>query len=147
MADRPERRYFDSDVITRFLENRPEREIIESLVDEAASEQWTLTVSAITLLEVTRERNKPVDPSKHARIESFFENEYILIRNLDVPLAERAQRLIYDYLWLYPMDAAHLATAIDTGCQIFYTYDRQLIDKFDNERGLRVIEPRFSDVD
>ena len=141
MIDRPAYRYFDSDVITRLLENRPEAQIIESLADEAASGRWTLVISAITLLEVTRERNKPVDPIKQARVESFFESAYILVRNLDFLLAGSARRLIYDYLWLHPTDAAHLATAIDVGCDVFYTYDQDLIDKFDNERGLRVIRP------
>jgi predicted nucleic acid-binding protein len=110
-------------------------------MSKAASGQRRIVVSAGSLLEVTRERNKPVDLSKQARITSFFERSFVVVRDLDRVLARNAQGLIYDYLWHHPIDAAHLATAIDTGCQVFYTYDRELIDGFDNERGLRVLEP------
>lgn len=141
MAKRQARRYFDSAVITRLVENRDPELTIQTLVQEAASGNWTLVLSTVSMLEVTRETGKPVDPLKYARILEFFENEYIFVRELDVLLAEQALKLIYNYLWLRPNDAAHLAAAIDMKCQIFYTYDEELISKFDNEHGLRVVRP------
>ncbi len=141
MAKRQARRYFDSDVVTRLVENRDPELSIQTLVQEAASGNWTLVLSTISMLEVTRETGKPVDPSKYARILEFFENDFIFMRELDVLLAEKALKLIYDYLWLRPNDAAHLAAAIDMDCQVFYTYDDELIDKFVQEHGLRVVRP------
>lgn len=140
MANQPPRRFFDSDVLTRLLENREEAETIEALVYEAAAGRWTLVVTSVTLLEVTRQRNS-FDPAKHARVMSFFENDYIFVRELDLLLTEKAIKLIYDYTWLHPMDAAHLAAAIDMGCQVFDTYEEQLIDRFHEEHGLSVQEP------
>lgn len=137
----PPRRYFDSDVIIRLVENRPEAESIEALIRQAVAGDWKLVISSLSMLEITREPGKPVDPTKYATILSFFENDFIFVRELDLILMERALRLIYNYLWLRPNDAAHLAAAIDTGCQVFYTYDRALIDKFDREHGLRVVQP------
>lgn len=141
MAERRPRRYFDSDTILRLVENAPEAPSIEALITEAEAGQRTIVVSVVSMLEVTRERNRPVDPSKHARILSFFVRPFIFVRELDLLLTENALRLIYDYLWLRPNDAAHLAVAIDTGCGIFYTYDEELIRRFDGERGLRVQRP------
>lgn len=141
MARRQARRFFDSDVVTRLVENRDPELRIQTLVQEAASGNWTLVLSTVSMLEVTRETGRPVDPSKYARILEFFENDFIFMRELDVLRAEKALRLIYDYLWLRPNDAAHLAAAIDMGCQVFYTYDDELISKFDNEHGLRVVRP------
>jgi predicted nucleic acid-binding protein len=140
MAERP-RRYLDSDVITRFVENAPEAATIERALREAADGRWTAVICANSMLEVSRAPNHPVDPAKFARVTAFFENDYSFRRDLDVLLAERALRLIYDYLWLRPMDAAHLAAAIDTGCEIFYTYDAELLRKFDGEHGLLVVRP------
>lgn len=141
MAERLTRRYFDSDTIPRLVENAPEAPIIEALVAEASAGQWTLVVSAVSMLEVTRERHRPVDPTKYARILSFFEHPFIFVRELDLLLTEQALRLIYDYLWLRPKDAAHLAAALDTGCRTFYTYDEELIRRFHGERGLHVQRP------
>jgi len=96
------------------------------------------------MLEVTREAGRPVDLTKYARVSEFFENDYIFVRELDVLLADSALKLIYHYLWLRPNDAAHLAAAIDTGCQVFYTFDDELVNRFDGEHGLRVVKPGTS---
>lgn len=140
MANRPPRRFFDSDVLNRLLENRGEADTIEALVQQAASGRWTIVVTSVTLLEVTRPRNL-FDPAKLARVMSFFENDYVFVRELDLLLTEKALKIIYDYTWLHPMDAAHLAAAIDMGCQVFYTYEEELINRFHKERGLSVQKP------
>jgi predicted nucleic acid-binding protein len=144
MARPLSRRYFDSVTIIRYVENDTEAQpVVQALINEASAGSWVLVVSALTLLEVTRRPGMPVDPAKHATILRFFDNPYIFVRELDILLVEQAQKLIYDYLWLYPQDAAHLAAAIDTRCEVFYTYDAELIRRFDGERGLRVQRPEM----
>jgi predicted nucleic acid-binding protein len=141
------RRYFDSDTIIRYVENDADAHpVVHALINEAADGRWNLVVSTLTLLEVTRRRNLPVDPTKHAAILLFFDNPFIFIRELDKPLVDEALKLIYDYLWLYPPDAAHLAAAIDMKCEIFYTYDVKMIEKFDGEHGLRVRQPEMPET-
>jgi len=144
MAKGLPRRFFDSDAIIHFINGEPDAgPVVGALMEEASAGQWTLVVSAVTMLEVTRQKSKPVDPTKYAKIMSFFENPYVFVRELDILLAEKAQKLIYYYLWLHPNDAAHLAAAIDTGCEVFYTYDEELINRFDGEQGLRVQRPEM----
>lgn len=144
MAKGRPRRYFDSDIIIRYVYNDPDvAPVVEALIEEAKAGDWRLVVSALSMLEVTRPRNQPVDPAKYATILAFFENQYIFTRELDILLVQKAQKLIYDYLWLHPMDAAHLAAAIDMGCEIFYTYENKIIEKFDGEHGLKVRRPEM----
>lgn len=144
MAKGLPRRYFDSDIIIRYVHNDPDAgPVVEALLQEEDAGRWTLVVSAVSMLEVTRPRNQPVDPAKYATILSFFDNSYIFVRELDILLAEKAQKLIYDYLRLHQKDAAHLASAIDTDCDIFYTYENEIIEKFDGEHGLRVQRPEM----
>lgn len=142
MAKRKPRRYFDSDVLIRYFEgDREAAPIVQALLDEAQSEKWTVAVAAHSLLEVTRPKNKPVDPAKVAKITSFFEQDYVHVRDLDVTLAENALRLIYGYLWLHPLDAAHLAAAIDMKCEVFYTFEDEIVERFNGEQGLAVQRP------
>lgn len=138
------RRYFDSDTIIRYVYNDPDTgPIVDALLGEAASGEWTLVVSAISLLEITRPRGKAPDPSKHATILAFFEHPFIFVREIDLFLAEKARDLLFDYLWLHPRDAAHLAAAIDTKCETFYTYEGEIIDRFNGEHGLLVRRPEM----
>lgn len=142
MAKGVPRRYFDSNTIVRFVENHvASASVVEALLKEAKAGAFTVVVCANSLVEVTRDRNRPVDPAKRAKILEFFENPYIFVRDVDQYLAESALELIYGYLWLRPMDAVHLAAAIDTNCEIFYTFDLDIIGKFNGEKGLSVAKP------
>lgn len=53
MAKVDARRYMDSDVIVRLVENRPEAQIIERLEFEASEGSWTIVVSALSVIEVS----------------------------------------------------------------------------------------------
>jgi predicted nucleic acid-binding protein len=144
MTSGPERRYFDSNAIIHYVYNDPDAgPVVEALLQEAAAGEWRVVVSAVSVVEVTRPRFKSVDPAKQATILAFFEQPYIYIRDLDFILAEKAHNLLIDYLWLHTRDAAHLAAAIDTGCGIFYTYETEIIDKFNGEHGLLVQRPEM----
>lgn len=123
--------------------NAPEAAIIGRLLEEAAAKRWQLVVCAVSLVEVTRSPQEPVDLARFARIHSFFDNDYIYPQEVDRLLAEDALKLIYDYTWLRPMDALHVAAAIRTGCEIFYTYDGDPLRRMNGERGLRVEEPEL----
>lgn len=139
-VDRP-RWYLDACVITRLLENHPDAPAIRDVMQLAEAGLATIVVNTIMLIEVTRERHRPIDPAKTAMILRFFERSCVYMEDFHQPLARQSFDLIYDYLWLKPHDAAHLATAIARQCQVFYTYDSELLDKFNGEHGLQVIRP------
>lgn len=123
--------------------NAPEASIIQRLIDEAAAKEWQIVVCAVSLVEVTRSPREPVDLSRFASIHAFFDNDYFYVQEVDRVLAEQARDLIHDYKWLYPWDAVHVAAAIRTRCEVFYTYDGDLLDRMNGERGLRVEEPEL----
>jgi predicted nucleic acid-binding protein len=143
MAKRLTRRYFDSATIIRYVMNAPEAAIIDRLLEEAAAKRWQLVVCAVSFVEVSRSPNEPVDLARFARIHSFFDNDYIYPQEVDRLLADDALKLIYDYSWLRPMDALHVAAALRTGCEVFYTYDGDLLTRMNGERGLRVEVPEL----
>jgi uncharacterized protein len=142
MSDSGPRRYVDANVIIRFIQNDPAyKEDIQRLLDLAAAGVFVVTVAAVTLVEVTRSPGLPVDSARIPIIASFFENEYILVRDIDRSLASRAVVLIQNHAWLHPIDALHVAAAIDTGCDTFYTFDEELIRRLDGLYGLRFMRP------
>lgn len=141
MPNRLQSRYIDSVALTRLAENGEGADDVERILQEAAARQYILVISSLTLIEVTRERNKPVDPVKAAKIAQYFENDYFSVRDFHRKLANDAVNLIYDYLWLHPKDAGHLATALEAECVCFYTYDDDLLNRFNGQRGLQVLRP------
>jgi predicted nucleic acid-binding protein len=98
-----------------------------------------IIVSAIALVEVlARNRASGVEDQK---IRDFFDNEYILLVNVDKHLGDFARRLMLaGHPGLKPPDAIHLATACVANADEFHTFDDRLlalsgaIDKSDGTR-------------
>ena len=131
---------FDSNIITKLVEDQPEAAAIQLLVENAAQGHSRLVISTVAMLEASRQPYV-FNPVKVAKLIDFFENDYIEVVDLDVTLAQEALLLIDDYQWLRPMDAAHVATALRTGCIALYTTDADLINRLHRERGLQVLAP------
>jgi predicted nucleic acid-binding protein len=81
------------------------------------------------------------------KLAEFFENDYILLTNLDRMVAERGRELMIAYGSLKPPDAVHLATAaISPGVEEMHTFDDRLlkldglIDKVDGTK-LKICKP------
>lgn len=145
MTKRPPTRYFDSTVIIKYVTNdRETADTIHTLIEEARSGAWRIAISPIVMVEVTRERDKPVDLARAAKIEAFFDNDFFYIREVDAELGKAARKLIYHHLHLRPNDALHLAAAIDLSCDVLYSYDTDLL-RLDGEHGLRIEKPREYD--
>jgi predicted nucleic acid-binding protein len=146
MAKVPPSRYFDASVIIKYVMNDPETaETIHRLLIEAREGKWKVAITPLVMVEVTRERGKPVDLTRAAIIEQFFDNEFFFIREIDAELANTARRLIFDHIHLRPIDALHLAAAIDLDCDVLYSYDDDLL-QMDGEYGLRVERPRDMEI-
>jgi predicted nucleic acid-binding protein len=100
-----------------------------------------IVVSALALVEVlARNRASGVDDQK---VRDFFDNDYILLVNVDKHLGDFARRLMLaGHSGLKPPDAIHLATACIANVSEFHTFDDRLlgldgaIDRLD---GIRLV--------
>jgi predicted nucleic acid-binding protein len=109
------------------------------VLDAAEKGIVEIVVSALSLLEVLA-RNRTSDPEGH-KVRDFFDNDYILIVNLDKRVGDIARRLMLErHAGLKPPDAVHLATACTANVHEFHTFDDRLlaldglIDKTDGTR-------------
>ena len=64
---------------------------------------------------------------KEEVVKAFFENEWIVVRDIDRTVAEQARELVWNYDALKPKDALHVATGLDAGVEQFDTFDGDLI--------------------
>ena len=79
----------------------------------------------ITLTEVVKRRHKenPIDAETEAVISAFFRNAFIKPGPVDLVIATRARRLIWEFPWLGPRDAIHIATALQLQIPVLEHYD------------------------
>jgi predicted nucleic acid-binding protein len=96
------------------------------VLDAAERGVIEIVVSAIALVEVlARNRTSEIDDQ---RIRDFFDNDYILLVNVDKHLGEFARRLMLaGHPGLKPPDAIHLATACVANVDEFHTFDDTLL--------------------
>jgi predicted nucleic acid-binding protein len=109
------------------------------VLDAAERGVIEVVVSAIALVEVlARNRASHFDDQ---RIRDFFDNDYIMLVNVDKHLGGFARRLmVAGHSGLKPPDAIHLATACIANVHEFHTFDDRLlalggvIDRLDGTR-------------
>lgn len=134
------RRYWDACCFTALISNEPGRaENCRRLLDEAARGEHIVVTAAITLTEVTR-RSGEIQYEHREKIESFFENDYIQIVDVDRFVAQMAR----DFVWklrLKGNDAIHLAAAIRGHATLMYTYDHDFLNLNDPIPFLHILEP------
>lgn len=128
MSPRRPRRYWDSWCFIAILNNEPEGATCEGILADARDGKLELIVSALTLLEVIRRKGDPLPISREheQKIRDFFENDYIIMRNIDRLIAERGRDLCWSNQ-IRPRDALHLATALETECECLETGDPDLL--------------------
>lgn len=61
-------------------------------------------------------------------INDLFENDYFIIRPVDIPIARISRRISREF-GVKPKDAIHLATAIFWNVPVFHTYEDKLLNK------------------
>jgi predicted nucleic acid-binding protein len=109
------------------------------VLDAAERGVVEIVVSAIALVEVlARNRTSGIDDQ---RVRDFFDNDYILLVNVDKHLGDFARRLMLaGHPGLKPPDAIHLASACIANVDEFHTFDDRLlaldgvIDRLDGAR-------------
>ena len=119
-------------------------EVAERILRDAERGRYQIYTSTITLAEVRRIRERSVELTQDelTTVARFFRHEYIRLAAVTREIAERAQLLGAQY-GILPMDAIHLATAIQLQCDVLLVWDKRFASKFQNEpiEGVRVIEP------
>lgn len=125
-----------------------DRETMCRTVIEAAKKgSLEILTSTFCLVEVCKTpSDKKITSDKLA---AFFENDYILLTNLDRMVAERGRELMVHHSGLKPPDAVHVATAaVSPGVEEMHTFDDRLlgldgvIDKANGTK-LKICKPDF----
>ncbi|MGD0141002.1 MAG: type II toxin-antitoxin system VapC family toxin, partial [Tepidisphaeraceae bacterium] len=122
-ADKP-RVYWDSCIFIHAFKRTPSHwETIVAIEKQAKSGELDIFVSALVIAEVVNSKahGKMNDADVRA-IGRYFRNKYIKVVPVDRPVASSAADIVRNHD-LKPPDAVHVATAIRTQCQVFYTYD------------------------
>jgi predicted nucleic acid-binding protein len=99
-----------------------------SVLEQAKKARIEIVTSALSLSEVCK--NKDIKDGDASKIAAFFENDYILLVNVDKDVGERAREIMMaGYSKLKPADACHLATAALTPFVTeMHTFDERLLN-------------------
>jgi predicted nucleic acid-binding protein len=96
------------------------------VLDAAERGTIEIVVSALALVEVLAHNRR--SSSDDQKVRDFFDNDYILLVNVDKHLADFARRLmVAGHAGLKPPDAIHLATACIANVDEFHTFDDRLL--------------------
>lgn len=125
-----DKRYWDSDCFLGWLQGETDKEQpCREVLVAAEDGRVQIVTSALTIAEVLAMRGRDKIPaSNRAKVEAFFRNEYIVVRNITRRISEAARGYVWDH-GVKPKDALHVATAIDAGLTLLNTFDRPLIGK------------------
>lgn len=127
MAGR-ERRYWDSDCFIGWLAEEEDKvPDCRTVIRAAEAGEVLIVTSSLTIAEVVKlKRATPIPRESAEKVRAFFRRSFIVVRELDRFLAERAQEVVWDY-GVDPKDAVHVATAIATDVVQLDTFDERLI--------------------
>jgi predicted nucleic acid-binding protein len=123
-----QRRYWDSNAFLGWLNDEKDKAgKCEGVLVAAEDGLLQIVTSALTLTEVIKMKGHPkIHRDKEVSIREFFENDFIIIREVDRFVAEDARELIWQHN-VDPKDAIHLATALRLNLSVFDTFDDDLI--------------------
>lgn len=143
-----DRRYWDSDCFLGWLLAEKDKELhCREVLTAAEDGKVVIVTSALTIAEVLALRGRDKIPaSDRAKVEAFFRNEYIVIRNITRRVSEAARTYVWDF-GVKPKDALHVATAIDAGVPLLNTFDKPLRNKTGKlgNPGLMIAIPAWSE--
>ena len=156
MAASPKRVYWDSCCwIALILDERIVRPdgsvenrgaLCRDVIANAKKSSVEIFTSALSLVEVSKAPDNKSDPT-FDKIRDFFENDYIVVVNLDRQVGELGRELMQrGYSKLRPPDASHVAAAAIAEVDEMHTFDDKIlaldrkIDKLDGTK-LRICKP------
>ncbi|MBS7702700.1 type II toxin-antitoxin system VapC family toxin [Chelatococcus asaccharovorans] len=137
MANSPKRVYWDACTWIDLLQNeriadengrivQDRATMCKAVIHQAATGSIEIVTSALSLVEVCK--HPRVRSDSPDLIAEYFENDFVILANLDRFSGERARELMLaGYSKLKPPDAAHLATAAITNVEEMHTFDDKLL--------------------
>jgi predicted nucleic acid-binding protein len=157
MANSPRRVYWDACSWIALIQREKiavggsDRDTLcRAVIAEAKKNKIEILTSTLSLVEVCK--NPKIRTSDEDQIGAYFENDYILLMNVDRLVGEHARMLmIAGHTGLKPPDAIHVASAILGNVSEFHTFDGggakkglldldQTIDRLDGGK-LRICTP------
>lgn len=123
-------RYWDTVCFLGVLNEEPDKlSACRAVIAEAERGNVRIVTSALTIAEVLWPKGRPLalPREKTEVVQGFFQHEWIVVRDIDRTVAEKARELVWGHDALRPKDALHVATALDAGVEQFDTYDGDLI--------------------
>lgn len=123
MTIKKEQVCWDSCIFIDKLQERSGRvAFIDPLIRLAEQGSLKIVASSMAIVETVNVKN--IQPLEEVcLINEFFRRKIIALRNVDRPIAEKAQEIRREYRDITPTDAAHLATALITETPYFLTTD------------------------
>ena len=121
----PTRRVWCSCAIIDYLAGRKGAAACKDVIAQAEKGNVEIVVSTLAEAEVVK-LDEHLSAEAEAKIDEFFEESYVVRAALDALVARRARQIVRDFK-LKPLDAVHIATAIENEIEILETYDDKLI--------------------
>ncbi len=148
---KPPPRAWDSDAFLGWLQAEPgKQEACRPVIRAAERGELTIVASTLALAEVLTMRGETPIPAEAAdKVEAFFQQPYIIVRNLDRRTAELARQIVWG-CQVKAKDAVHVATALRAGVSVLETFDAGLITRspitVDGFSALEIREPAMPDA-
>jgi len=115
--------------------------IVDHLLKQAQNGDFKIHISSFTLAEVHKKRNhEKLTNDEDEKILAFFENDFIVLIDVDRTNGEEANRICRD-LGLLPGDATHLACALRAGCDVLLAWDDRITNA--SHPRIRIEEPEI----
>ena len=129
MASSPRRVYWDACVWIALIQREKisigvsDRDTLcRTVIAEAKKNKVEILTSTLSLVEVCRSPGIQATPDD--QLGAFFENDYVLLMNVDRLVGELARQLMSaGHTGLKPPDAIHLASAVIGIVAEFHTFD------------------------
>lgn len=122
-------RYWDSVCFLAVMKKEPKSNECRGVIQAAETGSIKIVTSTWTLTEVIKITGQtPMTDAYDARISSFFEQDYIVLRDVTEEIGHLARRLVWDQGYS-TKDAVHVATALIAKCPVLDTFDKKLIRK------------------
>ena len=137
-------RYWDSSCFLAIFNDEERAEECMAVLSLARRKKTLIYLSPLVPVEVVRPKGRPspLPLSDRERVRAMFDNDYFRWRIMDRHIAEMSQDLCWEN-GIKPRDAVHVAAALDVGCDLLETFDKDLLKWNGKLRGasLRICRP------
>ena len=131
------------------------QEVCRNCLQEAIDGKVDIYVSTVSIVEINKtiESTSPIPKDVQDKIQKLISQPFVKVVSADLARAYEARSYIWQYSWLKPADAIHLACAIYANVTELFTYDgngsnKGLLD-LDGKLGtppLKINNPHFNGI-